>query len=67
MAKIWKYVAIITVAVLFIGAVCIGVGFLTGAAPLRLTAKFVQYFHVKDLIEQFMGALQGTPIIMPVL
>lgn len=62
MAKIWKYVAIAAAAILLIGAVCIGVGFLTGASPLRIVAKFVQHYDVQSLIEQFKAMMQ-TPII----
>ena len=53
MAKVWKIVVIVAAAVLLLGAICIGVAFLTGADPWRLLPESVVYFHVKDILNYF--------------
>ena len=53
MAKVWKIVAIVAAALLLLGAIIIGVAFLTGTDPWRILPESVVYFRVKDILNYF--------------
>jgi len=65
MAKIWKYVAIISAVILLLGAICIGVGLLNDASTMRITAKLINYFHIDQIVAQFKDAVQQSGIVFP--
>lgn len=67
MAKIWKYVAIVSAVLLLLGVVCLAVGFMNGASTLRITAKLVNAFHIDQIAEQIKTALQGSGIAFPLI
>ena len=67
MKKGWKFVGILFTVVLLLGAVCLGVGFLTGADAGRIFLVADASFHITDSINNFREFFEDPQSIESIL
>ncbi len=53
MKKSWRFIGVLVLVVLFLGAVCIGVGFLTGADAERIYTVADNALKISDTIDNY--------------
>ena len=59
MNKGWRIILGIVLAALILGAVCIGVGFLTGAELPRITQNLEEHYHLSTWMETYAQYFTG--------
>lgn len=55
MKKTWKVVGIIALIIILLGALCIAVGFLTGAESGRILSVLNTDYGLSDTVSSFLG------------
>lgn len=66
MGKVWKVIGIIAGVVLLLGALCIGVGFITGGDMGRITDQLTETYGVENLrmsIDQIIHDILGIQLL----
>ena len=67
MKKGWKFVGILFVVVLLLGALCLGVGFLTGGDAERIFQVADSSLHITDSIENYREFFEDPQSIESIL
>ena len=66
MGKVWKVIGIIAGVVLLLGALCIGVGFITGGDMGRITDQLTETYGIENLrmsIDQIIHDVLGIQLL----
>lgn len=58
MKKAWRIIIVIVIALAAIGAVCVGVGLITGADWPHIMAVLNEKYHIQEYYEWFQQAMQ---------
>lgn len=58
MKKAWRIVIVIVIALAAIGAVCMGVGIMTGADWSHVTAVLNEKHHLQEYYQWFVQVIQ---------
>ena len=53
----WKIVGVISLVIIFLGALCVGIGLLTGAESAHIYSVLDNQFHITDL---YQAAVQNS-------
>lgn len=66
MGKVWKVIGIIAGVVLLLGALCVGVGFITGGDMGRITDQLTESYGIENLrmsVDQIIHDILGIQLL----
>jgi len=61
MKNIWKIVALFCGIVFLLGAICVGVAFISGTDVNRVSELFVSAFNIDEALSQVRDVLASMP------